>query len=62
MIDPATSWFEVGELPVSQLSLIRDYFAVPHVGPFVGASDRGHGFYWPETSGQAQESNLGPIK
>ena len=40
-------------------------FAVPPVAPFVGASDIGHGFNWPETAetgNWAWESNPGPIK
>jgi hypothetical protein len=37
-------------------------FAVPPVTLFVGASDIGQGFYWPETGDQAGESNPGPTQ
>ena len=41
----------------------RFYFSASQPDPpIVGASDIGHGFYWPETGDQAQESNLGPVK
>ena len=50
-------------MQTSFLPLLRAVlFAVPPVAPFVGASDIGHGFNWPETGNWAWESNPGPIK
>ncbi len=41
----------------------RLYFSASQPDPpIVKASDIDHGFYWPETGNQAQESNLGPVK